>query len=118
MSHVREEHEGLLRAFEGQTQALRRNQYQLFHRHAGRSLLAGGTVTDEKIKLMAECWNRVGRKTKEHGVKLTCHHEFYCGLHTREEVDKFYAWTDPEYVGLFLTLRSTSSRALTPPICT
>ena len=59
-------------------------------------------VTDEKIKRMAECWNRVGKMTKKQGVKLTCHHEFYCGLHHREELEKFYAWTDPEYVYLFL----------------
>ncbi|MEG3176711.1 TIM barrel protein [Sphingomonas sp. RB3P16] len=59
-------------------------------------------VTDDKIKTMAEGWNRVGKMLKSHGIKLSCHHEFYCALHSKEEIDTFYAHADPEYVGLFI----------------
>lgn len=55
-------------------------------------------VTDEKIKIMAELWNRVGEMTLSRGIKLACHHEFWCGIKTEEEIDKFYAMTDPRYV--------------------
>ena len=102
MSHVRELHDDIVRAFEAKLKLFEGITLDSFIVMPAARYWQVEPVTDEKIKLMAECWNRVGRKTKEHGVKLTCHHEFYCGLHTREEVDKFYAWTDPEYVGLFL----------------
>jgi inosose dehydratase len=56
-------------------------------------------VTDEKIKIMADLWNRVGRMTLEqHGVKTSCHHEFWCAIRTPDEIVKFYQWTDPRYV--------------------
>lgn len=56
-------------------------------------------VTDEKIRIMADLWNRVGKMTKEeHGVKTSCHHEFWCAIRTPQEIEKFYNWTDPRYV--------------------
>jgi len=55
-------------------------------------------VTDEKIKNSAELWNRVGELTLRHGIKLSCHHEFFCGIHSEDEIDKFYGATDPRYV--------------------
>lgn len=58
-------------------------------------------VTDEKIRIMADLWNRAGRMTAKYGVKLTSHHEFWCGIRSEEEIDKFYRWTDPEYVFYF-----------------
>jgi sugar phosphate isomerase/epimerase len=59
-------------------------------------------VTDDKIKHTAELWNKVGAITREAGVKLTCHHEFFCGIQSRTELDTFYAYTDPEVVNLFV----------------
>ena len=55
-------------------------------------------VTDEKIAIMGEFWNRVGEMTLAHGIKTAAHHEFWCGIQSREEVEKFYAATDPRYV--------------------
>lgn len=55
-------------------------------------------VTDEKIKITADFWNRAGKLTLEYGIKVSCHHEFWCGLNTYETIDKFYKWTDPKYV--------------------
>jgi sugar phosphate isomerase/epimerase len=59
-------------------------------------------VTDEKIQILAELWNRVGKMAKGYGLKLGCHHEFWGGLRTREQIDRFYELTDPEYVYLFI----------------
>lgn len=59
-------------------------------------------VTEDKIKVTGELWGKVGEITKAAGVKLTCHHEFFCGIQSRWELDTFYANTDPEYVNLFV----------------
>ena len=58
-------------------------------------------VTDEKIKVIADLWNRVGRITLAQGLKTTCHFEFWGGIRTREQLDTFFAYTDPEYVYFF-----------------
>jgi inosose dehydratase len=58
-------------------------------------------VTDEKIKIVADLWNRVGRMTLEHGMRTTCHFEFWGGIRTREQLDRFFDYTDPEYVFFF-----------------
>lgn len=58
-------------------------------------------VTDEKIKRTAEFWSRVGALTLRHGAKLSAHHEFWGGIRSVEEVEKFYEWSDPETVFFF-----------------
>jgi sugar phosphate isomerase/epimerase len=56
-------------------------------------------VTDDKLEQIAAIWNRVGKMTLEdYGMKVCLHHEFFCGIHTRDELLKFYAMTDPNYV--------------------
>ena len=56
-------------------------------------------VTDDKLRACAELWSRVGRMTlEEYGVRTCCHHEFFCGIRSEEEVLKFYEWSDPRYV--------------------
>jgi sugar phosphate isomerase/epimerase len=55
-------------------------------------------VTDDKIRACAELWNRVGEMTQKYGVKTCCHHEFFCGIRSAEQLRKFYEWTDPRYV--------------------
>jgi inosose dehydratase len=58
-------------------------------------------VTDDKIKIMGDLWNRVGRMTLDHGMKTTCHFEFWGAIRTREQLDLFFDYTDPEYVHFF-----------------
>jgi sugar phosphate isomerase/epimerase len=58
-------------------------------------------VTDDKIKVMAELWNRVGQMTARYGVRTACHHEFWCAIRSLETIEKFYEWTDPGYVWYF-----------------
>jgi inosose dehydratase len=102
MTHVREFHDGIVGAFEAKLKQFEDIKLDSFIVMPATRYWQAEPVTDDKIKAMAECWNRVGKLTKKHGIWLTCHHEFYCGLHHQEELDKFYSWTDPEYVGLFL----------------
>lgn len=59
-------------------------------------------ITEDKLKTTAELWSKVGEITLEWGVKLTCHHEFYCGIQTRADIDTFYSYADPRYVNFFL----------------
>lgn len=61
-----------------------------------------GGITDDALKYAAEAWAKVGAITREYGVNLTCHHEFYCGIRTREQIDTFYRYADPEYVKFFV----------------
>ena len=35
-------------------------------------------------------------------MKLTCHHEFFCGIQSEADIDTFYGYTDPQYVSLFV----------------
>ena len=59
-------------------------------------------ITEDKLKFTAELWNKVGEITAGHGVQLTCHHEFFCGIQSEPDIETFYAHTDPQYVSLFV----------------
>ena len=52
-------------------------------------------VTEDKLKYTAECWNKVGEITAGFGVKLTCHHEFFCGIQSEADIDTFYSLHRP-----------------------
>ena len=58
-------------------------------------------VTDETIKVVGDLWNRVGKLTLEHGMRTTCHFEFWGAIRTRPQLELFFAYTDPEYVYFF-----------------
>lgn len=58
-------------------------------------------VTDETIKVVGDLWNRVGGMTLEHGVRTTCHFEFWGAIRTREQLELFFEYTDPELVFFF-----------------
>lgn len=58
-------------------------------------------VTDDKIKAMAELWSRVGEITLHHGMKTTCHFEFWGAIRTREQLDLFFEYSNPETVFFF-----------------
>ncbi|TXH57252.1 MAG: sugar phosphate isomerase/epimerase [Burkholderiaceae bacterium] len=60
-------------------------------------------VSPERIEILADLWNSAGRMAlQKHGMRLGCHHEFWCGIRTQDEIDRFYALTDPAYVGLYI----------------
>ena len=58
-------------------------------------------VTDDTIKVVADLWNRVGKLTLEQGMKTTCHFEFWGAIRTREQLELFFEYTDPQYVHFF-----------------
>ncbi|PHP51324.1 sugar phosphate isomerase [Actinomyces ruminis] len=58
-------------------------------------------VTDDKIKTMAELWSRVGEIAEQHGMRLTCHLEFWGAIRTPEQIDTFFGYSDPRYVNFF-----------------
>ncbi|WP_432512106.1 sugar phosphate isomerase/epimerase family protein [Kineococcus sp. SYSU DK001] len=58
-------------------------------------------VTDDKIKAIADLWSRVGAMTLRHGMKTTCHFEFWGAIRTREQLDLFFEHSDPETVFFF-----------------
>jgi len=57
-------------------------------------------VTEEKIKIAADCWNKVGKMTMDYGVKTTLHIDFLCAIHSMRDVSKILEFTDSDYVGL------------------
>lgn len=58
-------------------------------------------VTDDKLHALADLWNRVGEVTRSYGARTSIHHEFWCGIRTLDQIEKFYAWTDPQLVWFF-----------------
>ena len=78
-------------------------------------------ITEDKLKYTAELWNKVGEITAGHGVRLTCHHEFFCGIQSEQDIDTFYSLTDPDVRvvvrrhGAALHRRARPCRALPPP---
>jgi inosose dehydratase len=57
-------------------------------------------VTEEKIKNAAECWNKVGKMTKDYGVQTAMHVDCLCALHSTADIDRILALTNPDLVGL------------------
>jgi len=100
--HLPETHAEAVAQFEGKVKMFEGIEVDHFIVMPGQHYWMVEPVTDDKIKHMADCWNKVGYMLSKHGIKLGCHHEFYCCLHTQKEIDTFYAETDPRYVHLFL----------------
>ena len=98
--HLRESHDALFAVCEGLMRALDPIDVETFVVMPAASYPYVEPVTADKIKTMAEFWNRVGEMTLSHGVKTAAHHEFWCGIRSAEEIDRFYAEADPRYVFL------------------
>jgi len=98
--HIRESHDLLLAACENVMRSVEPLQVETLIVMPAASYPYVEPVTDEKIKVMGEFWNRVGEMTLSYGVKTAAHHEFWSGVRSLEEIEKFYAATDPRYVYL------------------
>src|SRR3712207_4628691 len=70
--------------------------------------------TEDKIKYSAECWKKVGEITAGYGVRITCHNEFFCGIQSEPDIETFYAYTDPQYVSLFVDIAQHCIAGLDP----
>jgi inosose dehydratase len=98
--HLRESHDALLANCERIMQSVEPLGVETFVVMPAASYPYVEPVTDEKIAVMGEFWNRVGEMTLRYGVKTAAHHEFWCGIRSLDEIEKFYDATDPRYVFL------------------
>jgi len=57
-------------------------------------------VTDQKIRIFADCINKVGKETLKNGVRTVVHPHLNGLIENREQIDKFMEYSDPEYVCL------------------
>lgn len=100
---IRESHDNIYRQFEGYCAATEDTGVENIILMPAPTYYQCEPMTDEKIRILADLWNRVGEMTlTKFGIKITCHHEFWCGLRDEESILKFYEWTDPRYVFFFL----------------
>jgi inosose dehydratase len=99
--HVRETHDRIVADCEHTLRQLDGLSVENFIVMPSTTYFQVEPVTDEKIKIMADLWNRVGRLTLDHGLKTTCHFEFWGAIRTREQIDTFFAYTDPDLVHFF-----------------
>ncbi|MFQ6155253.1 sugar phosphate isomerase/epimerase family protein [Micrococcus luteus] len=99
--HVRETHDRIFADSLHTVRALEGLSVENFIVMPSSTYFQTEPVTHDKIKAMAELWNRVGEMTLEHGLKTTCHFEFWGAIRTREQLDLFFENTDPRYVHFF-----------------
>jgi len=100
--HIRATHDGIFASFSGAMKGLDGLGIENLIMMPTSTYWQTEPVTDETIKICADLWNRIGRMTLEgHGVKTTTHHEFWCGIRSLEQIEKFYEYTDPRYVFYF-----------------
>jgi len=57
-------------------------------------------VTPEKLKIVADSWNAVGRATKNEGTQLALHADFLCGVRKESDLEQLLKLTDDDAVGL------------------
>jgi inosose dehydratase len=57
-------------------------------------------ITDEKLKIAADCWNRVGQMTQTYGVQTAVHPDFLSAVRSPDGLDKLLSLTDSIFVGL------------------
>lgn len=90
---------GMLEHFVGLTEGLGIENLVVMPAH---SYADTEPVDGDRIKILADLWNKAGQMAAGHGMKLGCHHEFWCGIRSEEELDTFYSLTDPQYVHLYI----------------
>ena len=59
-------------------------------------------ITDDKLKTTADCWNNIGKTTKELGIQTALHVDFLCGVRNEADLERLLGLTDPATVGLAL----------------
>ena len=71
-------------------------------------------VTMDKIKNAAECWNKVGKMTRDYGIDTAIHIDFLSALHTMDDIAKMMEFTDPELVGLAIDTAEMTIAGIDP----
>ena|SRR5579871_1676023 len=65
-------------------------------------------VTEEKLRIAADCWNRVGEMTLKYGIQTVVHTDFLSAIRSPEHLDRFLSATDPRLVGLDIDTADTT----------
>jgi sugar phosphate isomerase/epimerase len=100
--HTREQHENIFRMLEHfvrMADGLGIENLVVMPAHAYSDT---EPVDRNRIEQIGELWNRVGKMVSDKGMKLGCHHEFWCGIRSQDEIDTFYSVTDPDHVHLYI----------------
>ena len=71
-------------------------------------------VTEEKIRNAAECWNKVGKMTRDFGIQTVMHIDFLCALHGMADVDKILEFTNSDFVGLAIDTAELTIAGIDP----
>jgi inosose dehydratase len=71
-------------------------------------------ITDEKIKIAAECWSKVGEVTKAAGVQTAMHIDFLCGIGNESDIEKLLDGSDPENVGFAMDTAELTIAGIDP----
>ena len=71
-------------------------------------------MNDEEWKKLTEGLNKLGKIAKEEGMILTFHHHMGTVVQTEEEIDRFMAEVDPEYVFLLFDSGHCSFAGIDP----
>lgn len=98
----REDHEAIVETAKPFGQFLHDVQGSCFVVRAMPAYTTVAPVTEDKIKAAAECWNKVGKMTREYGIQTAMHIDCISAIHTIEEIDKILKFTDPDLVGLVI----------------
>jgi len=71
-------------------------------------------ITDEKIRVLADCWNKVGAATKAAGIKTAVHFDFLGGIRSKNHIHTLLTMTDPELVHVALDTADFTIAGLDP----
>ncbi|HUN88865.1 MAG TPA: sugar phosphate isomerase/epimerase [Terriglobales bacterium] len=71
-------------------------------------------VTDDKIKMVAELWSKIGKITNSVGVETSMHIDFLCGIRNGDQIEKLLKWSDAKTVGLALDTAELTIAGIDP----
>jgi len=71
-------------------------------------------ITQEKLRIVADCWNRVGRTTKSEGIQTALHIDFLCGVRKESDLDELVKVSDLATVGLALDTAELAIAGIDP----
>jgi inosose dehydratase len=109
-----EDHEGIVESTRSFARFLRDVGGSCLVVRAMGSYRSEAPVTEAKIKTVAECWNKVGKMTKEYGVKTVMHINCLCAIHSMEDIEKLLGLTTPDLVGFALDTAEQTIAGIDP----
>ena len=108
------EHEGIVESARPFAEFLNEVKGSYLVVKAMRSYWKESPVTEDKIKNAAECWNKVGKMTRDYSINTAIHIDFLSALHSMDDIDKMMRFTDPEFVGLAIDTAEMTVAGIDP----